>query len=287
MSALPPSARFRPAIRGSYSAIRGFCPAIRGFGPAIVCLLVAVAGVGAAWPVQADWLDLRRGGPEAIVQAARVANAPEPWIATYSVTLPAGHPLHGLKLILARAPSPTGKLLIRLEGPASLHGVGGVVADGKAWLKLPRAADGKPTRAQPASHEAMFAPLPGLGLPLGLWLAPELPSLYKLHTEGEFGDVAILRLRPRYEAGPGLQPLKLGVSKQHAAFVQCEVTDLQGKPLQGVLGVDLKAYGKVVVPTELRLRPKASEEGVLVLKLDGVRTGKDAGKLKFDASALK
>lgn len=263
-------------------------------------VLVGLLFAGAA---HADWLDLRRQGPEAELAAARKVGAPEPWIATYGVNLPPEHPLAGLKLTIARAPGQPGAkpakggvkgeakvtairpalsdVLVRFEGPASLHGTGIVAHAGEVWLRLPGG------KAAPMTNQALFQDLPGLGLPLAVFVANETHGLFDIRNEGEFDDVAIVRLMPRYEKGPGLQPMKLGLSKQQAAYVLCEVTDREGHSLGGVLWLDVQVDKGMAVFDRLRLRPAGKDAGAIELRLLEMRRGKAAGKLKFTPAALK
>ena len=265
--------------------------------------LALVAALAVPLPAAADWLDLRRQGPTAVVAAAHKAAAPLPWLATYSATLPSSHPLHGLKLTVARAPGPKGSpgpgpMLLRFEAPASLRGVGVTVQAGKAWLRLPGQK-----AAQIMTPEALFATVAQIGVPLAVFLVPDLvlppPAqakgkssaaqvpLYDLQSEGEFGDFGILRLRPHYEAGPGLQPMKAGVSKAFHVFALAEVTDLQGKAVAGALWLDPALEDGLVAFSRLRLRPAAGDPAALELERTDLRQGKAAGRLVFGPKALR
>ena len=260
---------------------------------------LAVAGLVLAGPAHADWLDLRRHGPEAELAAARKLAAPEPWIATYATNLPAEHPLAGLKLTVARAPGKPGAapakgaakeavarpalsdVLVRFEGVPALQGIGIVAHAGEIWLRLPGG------KAMPATNQTLFQDLPRLGLPLAVFVASETHKLFDIRNEGEFDDVAIVRLLPRYEKGPGLQPMKLGLSKQQTAYVSCEVTDREGHSLGGVLWLDVRVDKGLAVFDRLRLRPAGKDAGAIELKLLELRRGKAAGRLKFTPAALK
>jgi hypothetical protein len=262
--------------------------------------LSALKLFGLAWaltwvgipPARADWLELRRRGVEAELAAARQASAPEPWIARYQAELSKDHPLAGLVLVVARAPaaqSPTGgekdrgapgAVMARFEGVAALRGVGVALQAGKVVVRLPG------QKPQPASNAALFQDLPGVQLPLAVFVASELAALYTFQNEGEFDDVAVLRMRPRYERGPGLEALKVGVSKQWQAFVQSEVTDREGRPLGGLLWQEPQRQDKLVVWQRVRLRAKGSDAAV-PLRLVELKRGKSAGKLAFDAKALR
>jgi hypothetical protein len=93
-------------------------------------------------------------------------------------------------------------------------------------------------------------------------------------------------MRPRYERGPGLEALKVGVSKQWQAFAQSEVTDREGRPLGGLLWQEPRLQQGLVVWQRARLRAKNSDATV-PLRLVDLKRGKAAGKLVFNASALK
>ena len=116
---------------------------------------------------------------------------------------------------------------------------------------------------------------------------PAPVPLFDLQSEGEFGDFGILRLRPHYEAGPGLQPMKAGVSKAFHAFALAEVTDLQGKAQAGALWLDPATEDGLVVFARLRLRPAAGDSAALELERTDLKRGKAAGKLVFGPAALR
>lgn len=244
-----------------------------------------------------DWLDLRRQGPLALLQAAARVNAPELWIATYAANLPPKHPLFGLSLTVARAPGTAavkpkgaaaapeaaaalGSLLVRFDGPPKLKGVGVLAANGKIWLRLPAKA------AKPETHPDLFQNIEALGVPLAVFVAADTKALFTLVSEGEFDDVGMLRMKPIYEAGPGLEPMKLGLSKNNGAFVALEVTDLQGKPKAGVLWLDTTIDDGLAVHKRLRVRP-VNEANAIELELIELRRGKAAGKIKFVPAELK
>jgi len=242
-----------------------------------------------------DWLDLRRQGPVALLQAAARVNAPELWIATYAANLPAKHPLYGLSLTVARSAVPAavkgkgtsaaadaalGSLLVRFNAPAKLKGVGVVASNGKIWLRLPAKA------AQPEIHADLFQNIDTLGVPLAVFVAADSKGLFTLVSEGEFDDVGMLRMKPIYEAGPGLEPMKLGLSKNNGAFVALEVTDLQGKSKAGLLWLDSTIDDGLAVHKRLRLRP-TNEANAIELELIALRRGKAAGKIKFVPAELK
>ncbi len=251
--------------------------------------LVIVGLLGASATVNAlDWLDLRRRGIAAELAAARQATAPEPWIAQYAIDLPNSHSLHGLKVTIARAPGALvaakpgpSSVFVKFEGPPTLHGAGIVIHGGQIWLRKPGG------QAKIASNEGLFADLPGLGLPLAVFVASETQGLFDLRNEGEFGDVAILRALPLYERGPGLQPMKIGMSKQHGALVLGEVTDREGKSLGGVQWLDQVLDHGLVTFGQLRLRPAEHDERSLVLQRVSLRRGAAAGKLIFSEKSFK
>jgi len=249
------------------------------FLPFACCLSVIWSGAA-----RADWLDLRRQGVEAELAAARKASVPEPWLAKYVADLPKAHPLAGLTIVVARAPSSNphkpGDVLARIEGVAALRGVGVALHAGQVTLRLPG------QKATAATNLALFTDLPLLQVPLAVFVATEAEHLFTFQNEGEFGDVAVLRLLPRYERGGGLQPLKVGLSKRYQAFAQSEVTDREGRPLGGLLWQEPRLDKGLVVWQELRLRAKGSE-AVVPLRLLELKRGKAAGKLVFDANAWK
>ncbi|MSP91344.1 MAG: hypothetical protein EXR79_06020 [Myxococcales bacterium] len=248
---------------------------------AAILLLAAPAYAGAA--ADDDWLDLRRKGPAAVAAAADRADAPEPSISRYRPAVAAGHPLHGALLTLARAPVPGGVAIrVRLDGPGRA-GEGASVLPGKGggvWL---RTATSKSVRATPA---ALFTPVEALGVPWALFLAHALTAWFDTEFEGEFDDVAIARARPKYVKGPGLQPMKVGVSKRWHCRVVAQTTDLDGHVRSGLLWLETRREGAACVHGRLRLRPAAGEAAALEWTLIDVVRGKAAGRLRFDGAGL-
>ena len=229
-----------------------------------------------------DWLDLRRKGPAAVAAAADRADAREPSVARYQPQVPPGHPLHGAVLSVARARQSGGVAVrVRLDG-LTIH-EGAAVRPGKAggvWVRRPGA---KPTRATPG---ALFEPVQALGVPWALFVAHALPDWFDTEFEGEFDDVAISKVRPKYVKGPGLAPMKLGVSKRWHCRVVAQVTDLDGQVRSSLLWLQTRLEADACVHGQLRLRPLAGESAALQWTLVDVARGKAAGRLRFDAAGL-
>ncbi len=241
------------------------------------CLLVAltlavvpVLALAQPFEMRRDWLEIRRGGADAIVAAARAASAPAAWQATYAVMLPAGHALSPdkateLRLTVARD-KPIGKgavggsLMVRVDAPLPIKGIGLVVHGGKAWLRAPGG------KAAPASPAALFAAVAGLGVPWAAFAPLEFKGLHSATLEGEFGDIAVLRGKPEYVAGPGVAPVKAGISKRHGCWVVGEVTDRHGKTLALVQWLEVGELQGIPVPERLRLRGVAGEAVALDLR---------------------
>ncbi|MBM4343005.1 MAG: hypothetical protein FJ100_06470 [Deltaproteobacteria bacterium] len=247
---------------------------------AVACLAISLpAGlVAQEFSTPRDWLDLRRGGAEAIVAGARAASAPVPWEATYAVRLPAHHPLardgaKELRLTVARAQPATksgagGSLLVRIEAPAALKGTGLVVHGGKAWV---RKAGAKAVVATPPD---LFSDAAGVGVPWAAFGPFEMTGLHSATLEGEFGDIAVLRGKPEYVAGPAVAPVKAGVSKRHGCWVVGEVTDRHGKTLALVQWLEVAEIQGIPLPERVRLRGAAGEAGALDLRRQTLATGR-------------
>lgn len=237
--------------------------------------VAGVAAVGAAAPEKyRDWLDLRRGGASAVLADTRAHTAPVPWSATYAATLPAGHPLKdqlgSVRLTITRAapsaPNLPGRTLVRFDEPAFAKGWGILVDGDKAWL---RAGDKvEPTTAAKASQL-----LPKLGVAPVVFVASEFAAQFESSIEGEFGDTAVLRFKPRYEAGPDVLPLKAGLSKRHGAWVLGEVDDRKGQPLSRIEWLEPKVIGGVPVPEALRLHLPGGDAAAVTLDRVDLKVG--------------
>ena len=249
-----------------------------------------------------DWLDVRRGGAPEIIAAARTSSAPVAWVATYATALPVGHllaagapaekavqgePASGnstalLQLTIARGPpavkGAAGDLLVRIDAPKQLKGSGIWARGGKAWVRF---AGGK---AQVATTALLTQLIAGLQVPWLAFAPLEVSAMYAATLEGEFGDVAVLRCRPDYVAGPGLPPLKVGVSKRFGIWVLGEVNDRQGQPLAQVEALDIVHAQGVAVGERLRIIGSGSAATALVLQRTSLTVGQP---LKWSAKLLQ
>lgn len=227
--------------------------------------------------VARDWLDLRRSGVQAVLADARVMAAPVQWAATYSGRVPETHPwfkegITTVRLSIARAPGlpkQPGRTLVRLEEPAQVRGWGVLIDGNKGWIRLG-------ATVEVATPAKLAQPLPKLGLALGAFIAGDHVGAYELMIEGEFGDTAVLRLKPRYDASPDLLPVKAGVSKRWGAWTLGELDDRKGVPISRIEWLDLKEIGGVAVPSALRLLPGGDVKLALSLERVDLKMGASA-----------
>ncbi len=257
--------------------------------PLAVAIAAAVTATvaGAAPPKYRDWLDLRRGGAPAVLADARAQTAPRPWSATYAATLPAKHPLKeqigSIRLTITRAAPVAanlpGRTLVRFEEPAFAKGWGIVVDGDKAWL---RTTD----KAEPATVAKASQVVPKLGIALVVFVASEFAAQFESSIEGEFGDTAVLRFKPRYEAGPDVLPLKAGLSKRYGAWVLGEVDDRKGLPLSRIEWLEPKLIGGVPIPEALRVHLPGGDAAAVTLDRVDLQVG-DPVRWLGGAKALK
>lgn len=211
-----------------------------------------------------DWLDVRKGGYAGIMAAARAAHASAAWSAEY-IAAPGLIP--GLQAIrFVRLPDtqskrgPVGDWTVQFVGEGSWQRTGIAVRGGEVWMRLP----GWPA-ARLAKPEELYQPIAGLGIPPIALVLSEVTDRFEGTLEGEFGSIGLLRMRPRYELGPGLSPCKLGVSKFSGSFASAELMTLDGKAQGGVVwlaegelvkGSKQTGFGQLrVVPVEGQGKP--------------------------------
>lgn len=193
-----------------------------------------------------EWLDIRRQGAEGIAQLGRERTAVKPWQRTYKAEVPAGHPLAGVKLTVARAFTGQSQLHVRVSaGPAQLVGTGVVVDGAKAWVRVVG------EKVKPLPQETLFRPQPTLDVPWIVFCALEWPSRYAPAVEGEFDQVAVLRLTPAYQLGVTARPAKATISKIRGHLVAMAINDGKGNKLGEVDWAVFDGEGR---PGELLLR---------------------------------
>lgn len=238
----------------------------------------------AARPASAaiNWLDVRRRGAAGVIDAA-VAAEGAPARATHYVcdssTIPGWS---GVQLEVARRPLPgkrAGTQLVVVLRDAKGAFLAGVANDGKGvWV---RHGSGKPQ----ADNTLLFRDVPGLGVPLALFAGLELTGRYESRLEGEFDGSAILRLQPGYTEQAGLEPLKLGVSKQTLLVSISEIDDSKGVARARLLMIHPREHDRLVIHEQLRLRLQNREKPV-----DLIRVRHDLGKVlrkKWGPAALR
>ncbi len=228
--------------------------------PATVRLLRRLLAASCVFAVAAaaspfEWLDIRRKGPDAIANLAREQTAVRPWQREYKAALPAGHPLAGLKIAVARAFNGHPRLLVRVTaGPAELVGTGVVIDGAKAWVRVVG------EKAKPLPQETLFRAQPLLDVPWIVFCALEWGPQYTASVEGEFDQVAVLRLLPRYELGLTARAAKVSISKVFGYVIASAINDGKGNKLGEV---DWQAFDVDGLPGELLLRgPGDSPKGI-------------------------
>ena len=234
------------------------------------------------------WLKLRRQGVPALLAASQVAAVPEPWRATWRLPDADAGALKGLHISVRRSLTKSSKgkpaelaTVIRFTGVKSLTGAGVATVGADVWLRGPGEK-----KAHPAKGEALFAALPGLDLPLGLFAAVGLAARYEGQLAGEFGGSAIVVFKPRYTDGKGWQRLKLGISKRYLVPTMAEFNDDHGKPQGRWLWLDTRMVQGLMVADKLRLRTM-SRTAPFELLLVGVERGKAVAGLPVGEAALR
>ena len=230
-------------------------------------------------PAQAYWLQVRRKGPSGIVAAARAALVDRPQVWRYRLDVMPDAAMAGLTIEISRRPlkrggtdvgvrllDKRGKLIAAL---ATIHG------------KLTVRVHGQTAKS---TAKALFAPVPRLGVPLILWAVFELMPAYRVQLEGEFSGTALIRMTPDYTSMRGLQPMKLGVSKQNLLPSVVEVVDLKGRPTARLLWIKPRHQGRRTVAGGLRIRTMKRTKP-LDFSLDSYKSGRHCGA-RFGAKAL-
>jgi hypothetical protein len=210
-------------------------------------------------------MDIRRGGAASVIADARQHAAPKAWMAVWSEQ-PADpreerQPSSArLTVQVVRAPSPRpdsrSRVLVQVMQPPALRGIGVLMDEQGVWLRT--SPDGPVVAATDA---LLSAPVAGLGQPLAVFVAGEWQgeartrSSYDTSLEGEFGDTAILRFKPHYEAGPHTPILKAGVSKRYGTWTLGELDDRKGQPMGKIEWLELRERESIPIAELLRLQP--------------------------------
>lgn len=247
-------------------------------------LALPVAESGAA----DAWLKLRRKGVKALLAASREAAVPEAWQATWRLQDADAGDLKGLQISVRRVKTKARKgkpatlaTVTRFSGVGSLAGAGVATLGEKVWVRRPG-----DTKGRLAQGKALFAALPVLDLPLGLFAAVGLAARYEGQLAGEFGGSAIIVMKARYTDGKGWLKLKLGISKMHLMPTMAEVNDDHGKPLGRWLWLDTRMDKGLMIANKLRLRTM-SRAAPFDLELVGFERGKAVAGLPTGAEALR
>ncbi len=111
---------------------------------AVIVTAFCLTSLPASADAEGSWLELRRKGAKAVVEASRKAATGESWRATWKLDVPATHPLHGLTIEMSRlkaraskAKKPRLATTVRLTGNKALAGAGLASVGEQLWLKLP------------------------------------------------------------------------------------------------------------------------------------------------------
>jgi hypothetical protein len=241
-----------------------------------------------------EWLEVRRGGIEGLLQVATDTEGMRPRALRYALDVPASHPLAGTTLELRRRALPAARgqagSMARRQGQSGRAGSAGRVgtelvvevrdAKGRLLAGLASDASGMWTShggKASATDAGLFRAVDRLGFPLALFAALELAPRYEAKVEGEFSGTAIVRMQPGYTEGATLEPLKLGISKRFLCMTVTEVDDAKGKLKARLLWLDTRLVDSRVVADRLRVR-LADRKDPLEWRLLEERLDKDAGR---------
>ena len=156
-------------------------------------------------------------------------------------------------------------LMVRIASAARGTGAGIVVRSGKVIAA--RTGGARKTSADVAN---LFDASGPLGLPLVIFAAGDIDNLHNWRVEGEFGEVGVLRGDPRYEVGPAVRPVKIGVSKRHQAVVLVEDVGAKGERLAAWLAMGVDEIDGVPIARSLRLVTRSG--AAIELERSGSRT---------------
>ena len=247
----------------------------------VLCLTTAMMPALSA-SAEHNWLDVRRHGAQGVMEAAFTAEG-DPARSTHYVSDEGPTPAwSGVQIEIARRLMPgnaKATQVVAIVRDAKGRFIAGVANDAKGiWV---RHGVGKPQ----ADYALLFRSVPGLAVPMALFAGLELTGRYEAKLEGEFDGSAILRLQPGYTEQAGLEPLKVGVSKQTLHVSITEIDDIKGKARARLLMLNPREQGKLVVPEQLRLRLQEEQRPV-----DLFRSRHDIGKAvrkKWGLAALR
>jgi hypothetical protein len=243
----------------------------------VLLFVHAVCATAAIAVPKLEWLDVRRRGADAIAELGRERSAPRPWQRTFKATVPATHPMAGLKITLARGYAGHTQFLVRVvAGPAQLVGTGVVIDGAKSWMRVVG------EKAKPLPQESIFRAQPVLELPWIAFCALEWGAQYTATVEGEFDQVAVLRLTPRYELGVTARAAKVSISKITGAVVAEAINDGKGKKLGEV---DYQSFDADGLPGEFLLKGPGDNPASVRFVADGPVT--TPAKTAFSAASLK
>ena len=232
-------------------------------------------------PAQAlDWLDVRRRGADAIVALGRERTAEKGWTQVYRSEAAPGTPLAGVKLQITRAYAGKAQLSVRVvAGPPTLVGLGVVIDGERGWIRVPG------EKVKPLPQETIFRPLPVLEVPMVAFCALDWQRQYEATLEGEFDQVAVVRLIPRYELGVTARPAKVSISKTDGHLLATAVNDGKGNPLGEVVWM-YAPRSPLVTPSHLELHGPGGK-AAKITRFVAEGPSKPVAKNAFAAGALK
>jgi hypothetical protein len=176
-------------------------------------------------------------------------------------------------------------LTVRFIGEGHWKGSGVAVVGKDIWLRMPGAP-----QAVKAAPTDLFATIPGLDLPMAIFVLSEVADWFDGQMEGEFGSVGVLRLRPKYTLGDDLLPCKLGISKQSGAFAAAELVPGETQQPGGIQWLDedqLTPTSPQVGFARLRIVPASTKNRPFLAVRTSAVVGAEAMRLPFGKAALK
>ncbi len=251
-----------------------------------VAAIVAVLALLQTSAVYGNWLAIRRGGVDKILEATHSAQATETWGASFRAKVAKTHPLAKIVIDVSWRPLPVNKGGAKAyESTVIVHGlksgkVGVATSADKTWI---RASNGKVKKATGA---ALLKPLEQLKAPLMLFVTLAMSHAFHAKLEGEFGGTAVIRMNAKYAGMKGLRLCKIGISKRTRYPEMSEVGAGDGRNDVKLAWIGVHEVRGQLVPKGLRLMRLNGKE-ITDFERTALHLGKASRKLRFGSASLR